>query len=141
MSLGGQRPLKIAGTGARHEGFLWCPLGAEALFRGILPQSHRRYRQALRAPARVWASARRIRGSLDPNPSVRMIAIEHGLVVVDLHSQSPIFGLHFAAAFQALRHGDLVGEIEVAADWYSHGDAGYLHAQRLEQPREINCSG
>ena len=36
-----------------------------------------------------------------------------------------------------LVHRPLVGVLEIAADRHAHGDARHLHAERLQQPREI----
>ena len=43
-----------------------------------------------------------------------------------------------AASFQRLVHRHLVGVLEVAADRHAHGDARHPHAERLQQPREVD---
>src|SRR6266446_6986769 len=43
--------------------------------------------------------------------------------------------------FHRLVHRHLVGIFEVAADRHAHRDARHLHAERLQQPREINRGG
>ena len=46
--------------------------------------------------------------------------------------------LDFAATFDGLEHGDLVGEFEFGADGNAHADSRHLHAQGLEKFGKVN---
>src|SRR5215472_8241889 len=46
--------------------------------------------------------------------------------------------LELAAPFERAMHRNLVRVIEVAADGQAHRDACHFHAERLEQPGEID---
>ena len=50
-------------------------------------------------------------------------------------------GSVLAPAFEGLRHGDLVGPFQVGAHRHAHGDARHLHAQGLQEAREVDGGG
>src|ERR1700752_970179 len=49
--------------------------------------------------------------------------------------------LEFSSSLESAGHGQVVGIFEVAADWNAHRDARDPHAERLQQPRQVNGSG
>jgi len=49
--------------------------------------------------------------------------------------------LQISAAFHGFHHRDFVGVFEVGADGNANTDAGYAHAERLDEFREIHGRG